>query len=111
MTIYFTIYDNLTYNILNVIRAYNTIHTILIIYILFEVRAYQYKVLPFGLSLSPCVFMKVAEAALVLLRVRILNYLDDGSHTGSVSASVMRTQGFGALAPQPVGPSGQLGKE
>ncbi len=23
----------------------------------------------------------------------------------------MRTQGFGALAPQPVGPSGQLGKE
>ncbi len=23
----------------------------------------------------------------------------------------MRTQGFGALAPQPVGPSGQMGKE
>ncbi len=33
------------------------------------------------------------------------------AHTGSVSGSVMRTQGFGALAPQPVGPSGQLGKE
>ncbi len=33
------------------------------------------------------------------------------THTCSVSGSVMRTQGFGALAPQPVGPSGQLGKE
>ncbi len=46
----------------------------------FEGRAYQYKVLPFGLSLSPCVFTKVLEAALVPLReqgVRILNYLDD----------------------------------
>ncbi len=46
----------------------------------FEGRAYQYKVLPFGLSLSPCVFTKVAEAALVPLRergVRILNYLDN----------------------------------
>ncbi len=38
------------------------------------------QVLPFGLSLSPRVFMKVAEVALVPLReqgVRILNYLDD----------------------------------
>ncbi len=46
----------------------------------FEGRAYQYKVLPFGLSLSPRVFTKVTEAALVPLRergVRILNYLDD----------------------------------
>ncbi len=46
----------------------------------FEGRAYQYKVLPFGLSLSPRVFTKVAEADLVPLReqgVRILNYLDD----------------------------------
>ncbi len=46
----------------------------------FKGRAYQYKVLPFGLSLSPRVFTKVAEAALVSLRehgVRILNYLDD----------------------------------
>ncbi len=33
----------------------------------FEGRAYQYKVLPFGLSLSPRVFTKVAEAALVPL--------------------------------------------
>ncbi|KAL0199156.1 hypothetical protein M9458_007696, partial [Cirrhinus mrigala] len=46
----------------------------------FEGRAYQYKVLPFGLSLSPRVFTKVAEAALAPLRevgIRILNYLDD----------------------------------
>ncbi len=46
----------------------------------FEGWAYQYKVLPFGLSLSPRVFAKVVEAALVPLRergVRILNYLDD----------------------------------
>ncbi len=38
------------------------------------------QVLPFGLSLLPRVFTKVAEAALVPLReqgVRILNYLDD----------------------------------
>ncbi len=33
------------------------------------------------------------------------------AHTGSGSGSVMRTQGFGAFAPQPVGPLGQLGKE
>ncbi|KAL0160772.1 hypothetical protein M9458_044497, partial [Cirrhinus mrigala] len=37
----------------------------------FEGRANQYKVLPFGLSLSPRVFTKVAEG------VHILNYLDD----------------------------------
>ncbi len=46
----------------------------------FEGWAYQYKVLPFRLSLSPRVFTKVAEAALVPLReqgVRILNYLND----------------------------------
>ncbi|KAL0196780.1 hypothetical protein M9458_005320 [Cirrhinus mrigala] len=46
----------------------------------FEDRAYQYKVLPFGLSLSPRVFTKVAEGALNPLwrkGIRILNYLDD----------------------------------
>ncbi len=46
----------------------------------FEGRVYKYKVLTFGLSLSSCVFTKVAEAALVPLReqgVRILNYFDD----------------------------------
>ncbi len=48
--------------------------------IAFEGQADQYKVLPFGLSLSPRVFTKVMEAALVPLReqgVRIFNYLDD----------------------------------
>ncbi len=46
----------------------------------FEGRAYQYKVLPFGLALSPCVFTKVVERALVPMReqgIRILNYFDD----------------------------------
>ncbi len=46
----------------------------------FEGREYQHKFLPFGLSLSPRVFTKVAETALVPLReqdVRILNLLDD----------------------------------
>ncbi len=46
----------------------------------FEGRAWQYRVLPFGLSLSPLVFTKVVEGALTPLRevgVRILNYLDD----------------------------------
>ncbi len=70
------------------------------------------QVLPFRLSLSPHVFTKVAEAALVPLReqgVRILNYLDDWLILAQ--SQDQRTQGFGALAPQPVGPSGQLGKE
>ncbi len=46
----------------------------------FECRAWQYRVLPFRLSLSPCVFTKVVEGALTPLRevgVRILNYLDN----------------------------------
>ncbi len=47
---------------------------------MFEGRAWQYRVLPFGLSLSPHVFTKVVEGALTPLRevgIRILNYLDD----------------------------------
>ncbi|XDV34056.1 hypothetical protein PO909_004266 [Leuciscus waleckii] len=46
----------------------------------FEGRAYQYKVLPFGLALSPRVFTKVTEAAIAPMcerGVRILNYLND----------------------------------
>ncbi len=46
----------------------------------FEGRAWQYRVLPFELSLSPRVFMKVVKGALTPLRevgVRILNYLND----------------------------------
>ncbi len=33
------------------------------------------------------------------------------AHSRSVSETILRTQGFGAQSPQPVGPSGQLGKE
>ncbi len=42
--------------------------------------AYQYTVLPFGLSLAPSNFTKCMDAALSLLRqlgIHILNYLDD----------------------------------
>ncbi len=70
----------------------------------FKGRAYQYKVLPFGLSLSPRVFTKVAEAALVPLKeegVRILNYLDDW---------LILAQSRDQLC-EHRDPSGQLGKE
>ncbi len=43
-------------------------------------KAYQYKVLPFGLALAPRTFTKCMDAALAPLRlqgVRVLNYLDD----------------------------------
>ncbi|CAM4725781.1 unnamed protein product [Leuciscus chuanchicus] len=43
-------------------------------------EAYQYRVLPFGLGLSPRTFTKCVDAALAPLRlqgIRILNYLDD----------------------------------
>ncbi|KAL0200336.1 hypothetical protein M9458_003523, partial [Cirrhinus mrigala] len=46
----------------------------------FEGVAYQYTVLPFGLSLAPRTFTKCMDAALSSLRqrgIRILNYLDD----------------------------------
>ncbi len=46
----------------------------------FEGVAYQYTVLPFGLSLVPRTFSKCMDAALSPLRqmgIRILNYLDD----------------------------------
>ncbi len=46
----------------------------------FEGVAYQYTVLPFGLSLAPRTFTKCVDAALSPLRqmgIRILNYLDD----------------------------------
>ncbi len=46
----------------------------------FEGRAYQCKALHFGLSLSPRVFTKVMEEALVPLKeavIHILNYIDD----------------------------------
>ncbi len=43
-------------------------------------KAYQYKVLPFGLALAPRTFTKIMDAALAPLRlqgIRVLNYLDD----------------------------------
>ncbi|XP_060741844.1 uncharacterized protein LOC132856323 [Tachysurus vachellii] len=43
-------------------------------------EAYQYRVLPFGLALSPRTFTKCMDAALAPLRlqgIRVLNYLDD----------------------------------
>ena len=46
----------------------------------FEGQAYQYTVLPFGLSLAPRTFTKCMDAALAPLRmrgIRVLNYLDD----------------------------------
>ncbi len=46
----------------------------------FRGKAYQYRVLPFGLALSPRTFTKCVDAALAPLRlqgIRILNYIDD----------------------------------
>ncbi len=46
----------------------------------FGEKAYQYKVLPFGLALAPRTFTKCMDAALAPLRfqgIRVLNYLDD----------------------------------
>ncbi len=66
-----------------------------------------------GISLSPRIFTKVVEAALVPLReqgMRILNYLDDWLILAQ-SQAVVCTKGPGAQAPQPAGPWGQLGKE
>ncbi len=43
-------------------------------------KAYQYKVLPFGLAMAPRTFTKCKDAALAALRlqgIRVLNYLDD----------------------------------
>ncbi len=57
----------------------------------------------------PRVFTK-SEGALAPLRevgIRILNCLEHGPH----ARTVVRSQGPGASAPQPVGASGQLGKE
>ncbi|XP_053354207.1 uncharacterized protein LOC128526406 [Clarias gariepinus] len=54
----------------------------------FEGVAYEYLVLPFGLSLAPRTFTKCAEAALSPLRekgIRILAYLDDWALIASSS--------------------------
>ncbi len=79
----------------------------------FEGRAYQYKVLPFGLSLSPRVYESSGGSPCSPERTgRAHSQLPRRlAYTSSVAGPVMRTQGHGAFAPQPVGPSGQLGKE
>ncbi len=46
----------------------------------FRGEAYQYRVLPFSLALSPRTYTKCMDAALAALRlqlIRILNYIDD----------------------------------
>ncbi|PTA42288.1 hypothetical protein C8054_31520, partial [Micromonospora sp. RP3T] len=60
----------------------------------FRGEAYQYRVLPFGLALSPRTFTKCVDAALAPLRlqgIRILNYIDDWLILGS-SASRCRSR-------------------
>ncbi len=56
-------------------------------------KAYQYKVLPFGLTLAPWTFTKCMDAALAPLRLqdlRILNYLDDWLILASSREQVIR---------------------
>ncbi len=80
----------------------------------FEGRAYQYKALPFGLSLSPRVFTKVVEAALVPLReagIRILNYLDDWLILAQSRALLCEHRDMVLSHLSQVGTSGQPGKE
>ncbi len=80
----------------------------------FEGRAWQYRVLPFGLSLSPpCVH----EGC----RGRPYPVTGSGrqdpqlprrlAYSSPIQRAVGRSQGLAAPAPQPVGASGQLGKE
>lgn len=63
----------------------------------YEAIAYECLVLPFGLSLSPCIFSKVIEAALASIRgqgLRVLAYLDNWLiSTVKRSSSVTHIQG------------------
>ncbi len=61
----------------------------------FEGVAYQYTVLPFGLSLAPRTFTKCMDAALSPLRqmgIRILNYPRRLAHSGPVRGGTTFTQ-------------------
>ncbi len=72
------------------------------------------QVLPFGLSLSPRVFTKGSGGSPCSPWENRACAFSTTSTTGSYwlsLRSVYANTGIGALAPQPVGPSGQLGKE
>ena len=59
----------------------------------FQGRAYEYTVLPFGMSLSPRVFVRCTEAALAPLRqqgLRIASYIDDWLLCASSAAASAR---------------------
>ena len=59
----------------------------------FEGRLYEYTVLPFGLSLSPRVFVKVTDAAIAPLRhqgIRLATYIDDWLISAASSSEVAR---------------------
>ncbi len=80
----------------------------------FEGRALQYRVLPFGLSLSPRVFTKVVEGALTPLRevgIRILNYLDDWLILAQSREQLGDHRDLVLRHLSQLGASGQLGKE
>ncbi|KAL0149007.1 hypothetical protein M9458_055622 [Cirrhinus mrigala] len=70
----------------------------------FEGQAYQYKVLPFGLSLSPRVFTKGKGHTHSQLSRRLAD-------PSSLVGFGLRTQGHGSQPFGSVGASGQLGKE
>ncbi|XP_073769002.1 uncharacterized protein [Danio rerio] len=79
----------------------------------FKGRAWQYKVLPFGLSLSPRVFTKLTEGALAPLRlagIRILNYLDVWLILAH-SQEQLTAHRDEVLRHPPIGVAGQLEKE
>ncbi len=73
-----------------------------------EGRAWQYRVLPFGLSLSSHVFTKIVEGALAPLRevgIRILNCLEHGPRANS--CAITGTWCFGTSASWGFGSTGK----